>query len=569
MRPLRFLLALPVNSSTASVPELVSIPDEAIGEHAGLWIADGVRCLRLNEHGMVLGALFSRTHYRPLTRLEELHPDGWSAGKLARYLISNCWGAYVAIFSGEGGHGLSLLPDPSGLAPVYTVETSTHRLITSDPTLITAAVDFEALAMHLLRPELRSLRTCLAGVEELVPGSLTELQGTMPSSQALWQPPRWQTDEQAPTFEETSRQLRELSISVMKSLAGSFGHVAVAVSGGVDSSLVAAAMASGKTDFDCITVATSDPSGDERVYAHAVANALNTRCVERILDPGAFDPSECASLGLARPARRAFRTVYDRLIEMAREELGADVVFDGNSGDNLFCFLHSAAPIVDRLRAHGIDRRLCVTLLDMCGITGCSVPAMIAATIRRLRGAGPKDPWPPEANLLAPDLKISEPDPLTPWLENWTPRRSGALDHLRLLMHSQNHIHGITEGSRRFSPLACQPLVEFCLGVPTWVWSHGGLNRAPARAAFSFELPPSVYARTSKAGPDSFQRLAFAKNRALIRERLLDGLLAAHGLLDSSAVERALEVDEVTDQGQVERLMDLLEAENWARSWSC
>ncbi|AKM08758.1 hypothetical protein AB433_00020 [Croceicoccus naphthovorans] len=57
-----------------------------------------------------------------------------------------------------------------------------------------------------------------------------------------------------------------------------------------------------------------------------------------------------------------------------------------------------------------------------------------------------------------------------------------------------------------------QPLLEFCLGVPTWTWVTGGQNRALARAAFADLLPRSVLDRTSKAGPDSFIRSAFDRH---------------------------------------------------------
>lgn len=135
-------------------------------------------------------------------------------------------------------------------------------------------------------------------------------------------------------------------------------------------------------------------------------------------------------------------------------------------------------------------------------------------------------------------------------------------------MHSQNHVHGITGPLARFSPLASQPLVEFCLRVPSWLWASGGVNRALARAAFADRLPSEVTARTSKAGPDSFVRIAFARNRDAIRERLQDGLLSAHRLLDRQALDDAFRVDAFGTGVLVDRILDLLEAENWARSWT-
>ena len=56
--------------------------------------------------------------------------------------------------------------------------------------------------------------------------------------------------------------------------------------------------------------------------------------------------------------------------------------------------------------------------------------------------------------------------------------------------------------------------------------------------------------------------------RNSIAERLLDGLLAANGVIDRHAVEAALRTDERDDNSMFGRILDLLEAENWARSWT-
>lgn len=568
MTPLRFLLALPHGTVSSGLPQRVSRPEAAITGHPTLWIAPGVSNIAVASNAILIGVLFSNSRFTLVSGEGDIGPLAQEREQLARNLMDRFWGAYVAILHDPLSSSIAVFPDPSGLAPIYSMETDTHRLVASDPALFDTTIDYQATAAHLLRPELRCRTTCLAGVEELVPGALVEFGYPATRRKALWEPSTWLPRAKAPGFEEASEHLRALSVSVMTCWAKCFGRVGVALSGGVDSSLVAAALAVGGIDFDCVTISTHDPSGDERLHAQSVARALDVQCLERTLDAAAFDPSRSASRGLARPARRAFRTTFDDLLEAARKEMAADVILDGNNGDNLFCYLHSAAPVVDRLRACGPGRATWQTVLDMCHITGCSLPVMLAAALRRMRGAGPKDFWPADTSLLACDVQEIEPQPLTPWLAGWTPRRSGAIDHLRLLMHAQNHLHGVAEDARRLSPLASQPLVEYCLGVPSWVWSHAGRNRAPARSAFARELPVSVRTRTSKTGPDSFLRLAFARHRPVIRERLLGGLLSANNILDRSAVESALDVDEVTDLVQIERLMDLLEAENWARSWS-
>ena len=345
-----------------------------------------------------------------------------------------------------------------------------------------------------------------------------------------------------------------------------FGKVTVATSGGVDSSFICAALAGACVDFDCVTVTTLDRSGDERVYARSIADAFGARCAERLYDPNLLDPRRSSSTGLPRPARRAFLQALDSVLVDGMDELGASVVFDGNGGDNLFCFLHSSAPILDRMLAEGLNRGVFATLFDMCRITDCSLPVMTRALVRRMAQTSGYAPWPVNAALLSARKGDAHADPLTPWIDGRS-RRTGKQDHVALIMHAQNHVHGLTTGLPRFSPLLSQPLVEFCLGIPTWIWTEGGINRALARAAFKDDLPASTIVRTSKSGPDSFIRRAFAMNRALIGERLLDGTLAQHGLLDRTRISQALQVDEVADEIVIDRLLDLLEAENWCRSW--
>ena len=564
----RFVLAVPRDRRVAELPVMVSSPSHLLADSATLWVEPGTPCCSLGDNGLMLGVRFNKTNARPVARAAELIDPEATLGEMARHLLAEYWGAFVAILIEPQSRTSSLLVDPSGLLPLYRCDRSDHTFYTTDPALAGAVPSYRDIASHLLRPELRHRRTCLADCDELPPGSMVRLGIPRDRPLQIWLPEVHFPTASAPRFEDAAAELRGLATTVMGSWSGLLGRLGVAASGGVDSSFVCAALSSAETAFDCITVATSDRSGDERQSAAAVARQFGVKCVEREFDPVHFNPCEPASRGLPRPARRAFLSVFDRLLDDAREELGAVIVLDGNNGDNLFCYLHSAAPIVDRLRAEGWSSGVIETLFDMCRITDCSLPTMVAATGRRLVRGGARDRWPSDRRLLADDVSHAGSAPLTPWLDEESGKRSGKRDHLLLLMHAQNHLHGVTGSLRRFSPLASQPLVEFCLGVPTWLWASGGMNRALARAAFASRLPAPIIARTSKAGPDSFIRLAFAHNRSRIRERLLDGLLASNGLLDRTELNRALDVDEFRDALIIDRILDILEAENWARSWT-
>ncbi|MBU2605189.1 MAG: hypothetical protein KKC43_04785 [Alphaproteobacteria bacterium] len=572
-----FLLAVPKVAQRSNLPVLSAArsPERTCAERARLWVEDECARIDLGAAGAIIGVLFSRSSGDRLTVLPAHAPRDRGPGELAAWLLHECWGAYAAILADPLSGALYMLVDPSGMLPAYRFETASHVLLTSHPALLQEAagrrikVSWPALHAQLCRPELRQRSTCLDGVTELAPGALVALAGEERAAARMWQPSAFMPQDRAMSFTQVAEELRGLAVGVIGAWSRCLGPVAVAASGGVDSSFICAALARSGASFSCITLATADPSGDERSFVRLLADHLGVRCFAALHDPGLIDPHRPASAGLARPSRRPFLASLDSALLAAADHLGASAVLDGNGGDNLFCYLHSAAPIVDRLRCEGPGGGTLTTLLDMCQVTGCDIPAMARAVLMRLMRRGHPDRWPADTRLLAPaPERCRVPDPLTPWLDSEVGRHGGKRDHLSLIMRAQNHLHGLgAAGLPRFSPLMCQPLLEFCLAVPTWLWCAGGINRAPARAAFARDLPREIAVRTSKAGPDSFIRRSFERNCPAIRAMLLDGLLAHHGLLDIAATEQALSVDALSGGSIIYRLLDLAEAEAWARSW--
>lgn len=497
------------------------------------------------------------------------------AWEKAAWLSRACWGAYLAILPGRDDGEFCVFGDPSGLLPIYRTTRGAHVLLSSDPRLFAGAsaaapaIDWTALRAHLLWPEFRQTSTCLAGVDELTPGALYHFGCSARPPETVWRPENFLPTGPVADFGDATAALRACAQDVMGAWAEILGPVAVATSGGVDSSLICAALSCGGHGFSCITLATADPSGDERRFVRTLADRLGAIVDESIYDPAAIDLTVSASRGLPRPARRSLSLALDAALDSARVRLGANAVFDGNGGDNLFCFLHSAAPVVDRLRAQGARAAL-TTLLDMCSVTGADLPTMVGAVWRRYWRDGRRNHWSVERQLLADASNDwTMPMALTPWLEADVGIHGGKRDHLALILHAQNHIHGLGwSGVLRFSPLLSQPLLELCLALPTWLWCRGGINRALARAAFADILPHSVLRRTAKAGPDSFLRQLFAGNRKLLRAMLLDGHLARNGLVDRPAIEAAMATDVLSADAVAYRLLDLAEAEAWVRSWT-
>lgn len=577
MKPCKFAFALPLFGLQlwrASLERAGQVQDICTGTPR-LWSEHGTPMIDLGEAGVIIGVLFSKISAARLKSLPSVAPVGGDFQLLAAWLVRECWGAYVAVLADRATESVAVLVDPSGLLPVYRTKTDTHLIVVSHPRFIEQTCgkrpqpSWTELRTHLERPDLRLRNTCLENVHEYSPGEITRLSEPHIPGKPVWRPDRFMPVNTAISCGQVAHELKDISTSVIGAWAGFLGPTAVAASGGVDSSLICAALSAANQPFDCVTLSTSDPSGDESAYVRRLAAHLGVRTIARVYDVASIDPLHCVSSELARPSRKSFMAALDAELFGAAQSLGASVIFDGNGGDNLFCFLHNAAPVVDRLYCNGPGRGLASAFIDMCRLTGCDLPTMTRAALRRaIHRFGP-GLWAPDLRLLAPSHnEFTSGDPVTPWFDVEVGRHGGKRDHLALIMRNQNHVNGIAaEGLPRFSPLLSQPLVEYCLSVPTWVWCTDGINRAPARAAFAADLPREIVMRTSKAGPDSFLREFFAAHRAVYRELLLDGLLARHELIDSKAIEKAINVDIRSEGSIIYRLLDLAEAENWARSW--
>lgn len=574
MIAVRFVLALPRQRDPilSTQLRLKTTQGPAKRGEASLSVNEGTPITPCGPHAFVIGPCFSRHGSSPNTATYDA-----SATTVADYVeafMRGHWGSYLLLLFDGRKQQWCLCRDPSGLLPVFRFETSDHTFFATHPALLEPAsgqkmrVNWSAMRRHLLAPDQRQRETCLQGVEELRPGALL-YPATLASYQDLWRAADHFPEQPSMSFDEAREELRVAATEVVTAWSRHFGKTAVAASGGVDSSLICGALSASEIPFGCITLATRDATGDERDFARSLAEHLAVPLAERIYDSSSFDPLVCASFGLPHPSRRAFLAVVDGMLEHGLMELGSNVVFDGNGGDNLFCFLHSAAPVADRVRNEGISAGSISTLLDICKLTDCDLPTMCLGTLQRLWRGSVQIASPLDHRLLDPATSADQViEPLVDWLDADPGSHNGKRDHVSLLMKAQHHVHGATSGSARFSPLMSQPLIETCLRIPTWLWPKGGLNRALARAAFADRLPADILRRKSKAGPDSFIRRAFRAHHKQLHDLLHHGHLAANGILDVGAIDRAFAMPLETDADIIYRLLDLVEAENWSRTWS-
>lgn len=535
-------------------------------------IASGPRCgvLRLpREAGVVLGTLFDRSG----RRVEALSPEtvaGWIASG-GRLLIERYWGAWLAILISPDG--ALLVRDPSGLFPCY------HR---AHGAMVTAASDLpwsdlagpadravcrDELHAQLQYASLRTERTAIEGLRELLPGASLRVRRDGAAIEQIWTPWQFVRREGPPAdFAEAAERLRRGLELVIGSWTKPFSRPLIDLSGGLDSSIVAAASARHVPALEAVTYRGSDADLDEGRYAKAVAGHLGIAWHQAVLDGELVDLHSSAARDLPRPSARSFSQANDlQDLELA-QALGCDAFLTGAGGDGVLWYFNTAAPALDRLHVEGMGGflRTVRDLADMCGVSRAE---SLGIALRKLRQRRPR-PWPHSTAFLSPEAQRLAGYPVHPWWPGPKDALPGVRAYVLALIQLSDHheYHLRSAFAPVLAPLASQPLVETCLGIPSWLSCTGGANRAVARAAFAGRLPASILARRTKGGFDGFVHDLLERNRPLVRAMLVEGALARDGWLDTAAIAGALDHPAPVAPGSAARLLRLIAVEAWLSS---
>lgn len=511
--------------------------------------------------GIVIGLLFDRATGTRLTT--------FSATKDVKRILDRRWGPYV-LFTCEGGSH-AVLRDPSGALPVYYGSLGDLEVYASDAGLLQAAwpvafrPDIGFICHWLNFPFLRAARTGAEGVSELLPGTCRRVDPPHREVIEAWSPFTFTGSNVAITsFDEAAALLREEILRTVPALAAADGQIAVQLSGGLDSSILAAALRHAGTDFRAITFATLGPGGDERRFARQMAERCQVELVELIeetgrpvLDIGPGNPLRPPPNPLLQPLHRA--------ISLQLAHLGAGIALDGAGGDNIFCSLNTASPAVDAFRKAGTASAI-RAVREVAQVHGCTFWTAARSAFRRVRRGDPSR-WPRDTMFLAADAAVPAPEP-HPWLAPHPGLCPGTADHIRMIAGIH---HFLTDPGPlvpvALHPLLAQPLLELCLRIPSWLWVAGGRDRAVARQAFRGLVPDAILDRRGKGTLESMFVKGYMGERPRLERFLAEGELARCGIIDGFAVSAYLQHDgEPRDFGYV-RILEIAAAEQWLRSF--
>jgi asparagine synthase (glutamine-hydrolysing) len=531
---------------------------------------------KLGEDGALIGSVFTRGAASGVT-LDEGDQQAAVASRGAS-LIRRCWGGYVAVLSDAEAGSVDILRAPLGDLACYWTSIEGMMLFASDLSLMRAAgmpspsIDGAALARHLAAEDIRRSETCLEQVRELPGGQRITVEGGRCKLDTLWSPWIFAAPErQLSDAEEAARRVRDAALHCVGARASAFNHVLLKLSGGLDSSIVFACLHHSKRPFTAVTLATHDPSGDERAHAGTVARSAGVHLVERYRDPSRVALERSAAARLPRPTARSFTQETARIAGEVASETGSEAIFDGGGGDNIFCSLQSARPAADCLMSEAGRGFFWRTTESIAQLAQTSLWAVARRAWMMKSRRFPDYRWPLEIRFLSAEARAELDGAANhPWLIAPTATLPGKAAHVALIAAAQSVAEGfdMEVALPTFSPLISQPLVEACLQVPSWLWFEAGRNRATARRAFAGRLPDATLQRRSKGAPDCFIADLFEANRPTIRAMLTRGALSDLGLLDMETLSQALDDRAPVRGHDFLRIMQLADAEAWARCWS-
>ncbi|WP_225008095.1 asparagine synthase-related protein [Novosphingobium percolationis] len=515
------------------------------------------------KHVVVVGQVFGSTAPLSLEAIDASH------------LTTQCWGNYLAFGLSPDGPVGWVLRAPMGHLPALRTQTDELTILASGADLLVDAleivprIDWAFCATHIACQHFVTSTTGIEGIDELLGGECfqREADGTW-QRQTVWSPWQWTTiDREIGDFEEAARTLRSRVEDAVRCLTENGGPYLLELSGGVDSSVLAAALAAAGTKARAATLVTGTAEGDERHYARASARATGLT-LDELQIRGAFDLTGTTQGRLARPGLPVALAQADDALAAQGRSAGITAFVSGSGGDCVLCSAVSAAPAVDAIRRCGIGETAWNTIDALARIHHTNIWSVARMAWQQARSGPLHSRWQIVPGLLAAD-RVPATAPEHPWFDEPAHVLPGKRSHVRGVLASLAHVDGFgrhTVAPSRF-PLLSQPVVETAMRIPSWLWVSEGRDRAVARHAWRDILPPVVLERRTKGGLDTYAIEAVIRSRSDLHSFLLEGHLAANEVIDRQKVDAALNRPVRRTDPAAYQLLQLADVETWARAW--
>ncbi len=590
--------------------QIVHRGDRHIIAHTGFGSGAGECYSLYARNGVILGQLFRTTG-----RAQHARQSGdLSADETRRIIDTACqelidgwWGKYVAFIAAEAGAGYHVVRDPMSQMPCFHIYAKgTHIFFShiADCIQILApnlSVNWRYLIAQLRVVQMHNGECGLSEVEDVAGGERLTVSQDGAGRKVLWSPAKILEEATVDDVDKAATALRETVQSVVEAWASCHRSVIHSLSGGLDSSIVAACLARAPTkpQVTCLTYYLPSTQDDEAIQI--AATGQRAKSLLRVM--GHADERQLARLAsrecgytLIEQARRVpdvdlaavFRaplavvpTLYVMAIDGDEVELklaqqcGATAVFSGLAGDTIFFNTMQPLPAIDFAYERGVGQEF---FKHVGAASRLSRESTFTVFRKAIRHGVLRQPLPAVVDFLQrPHLLHKDAAEMVnadyiepPWCRASRHVSPGKRSQILGLAHSLYYHTSYRRAQIAESvvPLVSQPLVELCLQIPSYTLSTDGVPRGLTRRAFADLLPQAISTRIVKGTPAAFYQRLARENLRLIRDTLLDGVLASERIIDRVAVERYLTPNETLFRSiSSVALLNYFAVEAWVRQW--
>lgn len=550
-----------------------------------------------NKSGVVLGTALKRSanpEDDTLSPKATLGPQETEAivESQGRWLITHCWGNYVALIGDRDARRKFVVKDPTGNLPCFSTQFRGATLLFSciadciDLQLPAFTMDRSYLASRLIDGGTGHEHSPLKEVAQIYRGERVVIDtSNEPASlhrEFLWTPMQFeQSGNLIENPDAAARTMRATVRGATHSLAACHESLLLRLSGGLDSSIISGCLKDAPTRprIACYTYFNPRGRSDERPWARLAAAHAGFEHIECAVKPEDLDLQALLQMppSVEPPAPLEFlqRASMEKQLNADR---GVTAIFTGDGGDSGFCSDSIAYALSEHIHRHGLSAQMFRLAAQIALLTQQSTWTVLTRSLRRSRtGSGaviPKEMLLDGCRLVNPAM-VAQFNPARqqghPWFHGAGRVPGGLLRRIGMLVATPD-IYNAALPARDtvpeiVSPLYSQPAIELLLRIPIDVHFEHGRDRGLARRAFEPEVPQSILQRRWKDRAPGFHDELVHRNLAFLREFFLEGVLVSEGLLDRKAVETALSSGPVKNNVFPGEIISHMGTEIWARQW--
>ncbi len=520
----------------ATAPVLVDVPGLIVAGHAGVGVHAGVTAVfagRLSDVGPLLARV------PDLPRAEPAVMAAFAYGRLGQAALSLLRGEWLVVI--WDGRALTLARDPLGGRSAHHARAGSGIVFGEDARDVlallpaTPAPDRRAVSTWLGYGAVPAEGTLFAGVHRLGPGTALRHTGRTPALERFWEPAYGEPD---PADGLADRLRTAIDAAVVRA-AGPSERLGVLLSGGLDSAIVAASLATARPaapPLACSGTFPGDREADESELIDTLTRSLGLPGLRSVVEWGR--PLQGGLRYLATwklPSTSPNTFLWLPLLADAAGS-GVEVMLDGQGGDELFdqrpFYLFADLVAGGRLRAawgltlrypgshRGTTRRHRARVLAHFLRRG-----LMPASVHRARERRRAHPLLSDADAREAAAVVDEWSWLAERAPRWWAYRRRALVTVPQLLDAAGSLRrtatlaGVTD---RHPFMLDSELVEFALRAPPEPSFDARHDRPVARASQLARVPDEVRLRPGKSGLSGLLTRSLDRGERALLAELLD-----------------------------------------------